>query len=496
MAFGAAGNPDYAEQFGRITAIEARAIGVRWNWFPDADVNSNPANPVINTRAFSGDAQQVSQLVAAYIKGARAAGMMTTAKHFPGHGDTETDSHLGLARVGGDLQRLHSTELPPFRAAIAAGVDSVMVAHVTAPAFEPAPDRVASNSPAIVTGLLRNQLGFTGIIVTDALDMNGLMRMYTAPGVNPSARAAVETVKAGNDMVIIPADLDGAYRGLLQAVRSGELAETQIDASVLRILRAKASVGLHKSRLVDLEALPKLVGSPENKAVAQQVADAAVTLVRDNAPLLPLKPSKGTSGTPNPYTRVVEARNRVVAVVFTDDVRSEYGRALERQLRARVPDANVLYVDLNSAEFVAAPVLATVENAERVVVALFLAPQPGRRTMINGVASNPMSLQGAQRTLLQEILQRAGERTIAVALGNPYIVTDYPTMQTYLCTFSNAPVSETSAVKALFGEIPLRGRLPVDIPGIARRGDGIERARAALQGGSGYAEKSRASAGR
>jgi beta-N-acetylhexosaminidase len=360
-----------------------------------------------------------------------------------------------------------------------------MVAHVTAPALDPDSNRVASNSIRIINDLLKKQMGFRGIVVTDALDMNGLLRIYNAPGVNPSARAAVETIKAGNDMAIIPADLDAAYNGLLQAVRSGEIPRAQIDASVLKILKAKASVGLHESRLVDLEALPKLVGSPENKAAAQQVADAAVTLVRDNRNLLPLSATKGTNGASSPYTQVEETRNRVVAVVFTDDVRSEYGRVLERQLRARVPDIRMIYVDSGYTEPEAAQILASAEGAERVVAALFLAPQPGRRV--------GMSLQGAQRALLEGILQRAGERTAVVALGNPYVAAEFPTVQTYLCTFSNAPVSETSAVKALFGEISIRGRLPVNIPGIAQRGDGIERAaRVVIQGGSGHASKSRA----
>src|SRR5712692_11260987 len=180
MAFGAAGKLDYAKAFGRITAQEARAIGVHWNFFPVADVNSNPANPIINTRSFGEDPEQVGELLAAYIRGAHAGGMLTTAKHFPGHGDTDTDSHLGVARVNGDVAHLQTVELPPFKKAIESGVDSVMVAHVTVPALEPDPNRVATTSPAVVTDLLKKQLGFKGIVVTDALDMVGLTRLYAA----------------------------------------------------------------------------------------------------------------------------------------------------------------------------------------------------------------------------------------------------------------------------------------------------------------------------
>src|SRR2546430_15724750 len=237
MAFGATGKLDYAEAFGRITAQEARAIGVHWNFFPDADVNSNPANPIINTRSFGEDPQQVGDLVAAYIRGARADGMMVTIKHFPGHGDTATDSHLSVAQVTGDKNRLQSVELPPFRKGIEAGVDAVMVAHVTVPALEPDPNRVATTSPAIVTDLLKNQLGFKGIVVTDALDMAGLTRLYAAN----IGRAAVDAFKAGNDLLIIPADLDASYRAMLEAARSGEIPQAQIDASVLKLLKAKAA---------------------------------------------------------------------------------------------------------------------------------------------------------------------------------------------------------------------------------------------------------------
>jgi beta-N-acetylhexosaminidase len=239
------------------------------------------------------------------------------------------------------------------------------------------------------------------------------------------------------------------------------------------------------------------VGSPENKAAAQQVADAAITLVRDNHNLLPLVASRGTSGRPSPYTRVVTTRNRVVAVIFTDDVRNEYGRTFERQLRARVPDANIIYVDVNNAEFEAEPILATVSNAERVLTALFVAPQPGRQVVVGGETRSTVSLLGAQRSLFQTILQRAGDRTAVVALGNPYVAADFPTVETYLCTLSNAAVSETSAVKALFGEIAIGGRLPVNIPGVAQRGDGMERAaRTVTEGVKGDASKKRVSRGR
>src|SRR5438309_1545630 len=310
MAFGAAGKPEYAENFGGVTAQEARAIGVHWNFFPVADVNSNPANPIINTRSFGEDPKQVGDLLAAYIRGAHAGGMLTTAKHFPGHGDTDTDSHLGVARVNGDVAHLQTVELPPFKKAIEGGVDSVMVAHVTVPALEPDPNRVATTSPAVVTDLLKKQLGFKGIVVTDALDMAVLTRLYAAN----IGRAAVDAFKAGNDLLIIPADLEASYRAMLDAAHSGEIPQAQIDASVLKLLKAKAALGLHKARSVDVEKLAAEVGKPENVTLGQQISDDAVTVVRDNGRLLPLKQT-GTVAGGLPYQRVEEVRNKLAEVV-------------------------------------------------------------------------------------------------------------------------------------------------------------------------------------
>jgi len=290
MAFAATGNPQFAAEMARVVAEEARAIGVQWNFFPVADVNSAQDNPIINTRAFGEDPQQVIPYLLAYLGAARENGMLTTAKHFPGHGNVESDSHLGIARVTADRAHLDHIELPPFRAAVEGGVDAVMVAHVTIPALEPDPNRVATVSQAVITGVLKQQLGFQGLVITDAMDMNALTRLL------PAGRAAVEAVKAGNDVVLIPADLNAAYNGLLNAVRNGEIPQAQIDASVLRVLRAKAAVGLHRARLVDIRALSEIIARPADLALGQQVADEAVALVRDNDHMLPLQ----GSGTPPP----------------------------------------------------------------------------------------------------------------------------------------------------------------------------------------------------
>jgi len=463
MAFGADGKLEDAERFGRITAEEARAIGVHWNFFPDADVNSNPANPIINTRSFGEDPKQVGDLVTAYIKGAHAGGMLTTVKHFPGHGDTATDSHLGVASVNVDKAHLESIELPPFKQAISAGVDSVMVAHVTVPALDSDPNHVATISPTVVSDLLEKQLGFAGIITTDALDMAGLTHLFA----NDVGRAAVEAFKAGNDMLIIPADMGASFRAMVKAVESGEISRARLDKSVLKILKTKASLGLNTSRTVDLNKLAATIGKTENLAFGQEVADSAITLVRDNGKVIPLK-SKGTPKGGLPYMSREETHNDVVAVLFSEDMRTESGRAFGREFHARIPDSRVIYIDPRTAAGMSDEVLKAVDQAQTVVAAVYVIPTAGK-------VGNSMQLADATGMLLQQVLDHAAAKTVIVAVGNPYLASDFPKIENYMCTFSNASVSEIAAVKALFGEIPIRGHLPVSIPNVAQRGAGLER---------------------
>jgi beta-N-acetylhexosaminidase len=475
MAFGADGKAEDAEAFGRITAQEARAIGVHWNFFPDADVNSNPANPIINTRSFGEDPKQVGDLVSAYIKGAHEGGMLTTVKHFPGHGDTATDSHLGVASVNVDRAHLESIELPPFRQAIAAGVDSVMVAHVTVPALDSDPNHVATISTNVVSDLLEKQLGFGGIVVTDALDMAGLTHLFA----NDIGRAAVEAFKAGNDLLIIPADLPASYKSMVKAVTSGEISAERLDRSVLKILKTKASLGLNDARTVDLETLSSLVGEPANMAIGQHVADSAITLVRDNGKVLPLK-SRGTPKAGLPYMTKEETHNQTLVVLFSDDVRSESGRAFGREFRTRIPDARVIYVDPRIAGGMSDEVLKGVDEAQTVIAAVYVIPSAGKM-------GNTVAMADATGTLLQQLLDRAAQKTAVVAMGNPYLAGDFPKVENYICTFSNATVSELAAVKALFGEIPIQGHLPVTIPNIADRGVGLQHPAQLAKGGTSHA---------
>ena len=354
-----------------------------------------------------------------------------------------------------------------------------MVAHVTVPALEPDANRVATTSPLVVNDLLKKELGFQGIVVTDALDMAGLTRLYSSN----SGRAAVAAFKAGSDLLLIPADFDASYKAVLDAARSGEIPAAQLDASVLKLLKAKASLGLHKARLVDVNALSEAVGKPENLAIGQQISDDAVTLVRDNGKMLPLKQT-GTVQGGLPYQRVEEVNNGTVAVVLSEDVRTDVGRVFERALKARVPDANVIYVDPRIAGAMSDEVLKAVNQAKVVIAAVFVVPTAGKAMKGANGLTNSVGLNDASGTLLQSILDHAAEKTAVLAMGNPYVAQDFPAIQNYLCTFSNASVSETSAVKALFGEIAIHGHLPVSIPNVAQRGAGIERPSQAAQEGS------------
>jgi beta-N-acetylhexosaminidase len=496
MAFGAAGNRDFAYQFGKITGEEARAIGVQWNWFPDADVNSNPNNPIINTRSFGEDPKQVSEMVTAYIEGAHAAKMLTTVKHFPGHGDTDTDTHLALARVNQPGDRLQNVEFVPFRAGIAAGVDSVMVAHVTVPAVEPDPNRPASISAKVITDLLRRQMGFQGLVVTDALDMAGLTKIFASfapppPSAGPvtrnygtvvtpeaSARESIEALMAGNDILILPPDLGASIQGIVTAVKNHTIPESRINESVLKILCFKAAVGLNKNKLVDLNSITKQVAKPESLEVAQAVADASVTLVKSNGQVLPIKGfgTSLTAPTYQPQTPVgtVPAPahiDRVLMVVFTDDIRTEGARILDRQLRMRTNNASIVYIDENVAAAMSNTVLDMVAQAEKVIAIADVIPSAGRR--VPGNASGSVALPPASDQLLGKLLTTAGAKTVLVSTGNPYVAASYPTVQNYMCTYSDVPVSDTALVKALFGEISIQGHLPVTIPGVAERGQGI-----------------------
>jgi beta-N-acetylhexosaminidase len=344
-----------------------------------------------------------------------------------------------------------------------------MVGHLIVPAIEPDPNRPASVSAHVIRDLLQGQLGFKGLVITDGLDMAGLTHVFTGSEAEISSEAAVAAVEAGEDMVIIPGDLGGAYDGLLAAVKKGEISEARIDESVLKILRMKASVGLDRNRFVDLAKVQDEIAQPQNMALAESVADRAVTLVEDGGKLIPIaaQPMDTTAQPGRPASRIV-------AVIFSDRPRgSEGGRAFANELRKRAPAATVFFVDPSNSGYVFDSVLAAVRDAGAVIAVAESVPNPRRTT--EGHAGGSVGLNAGPMQLLTEIVKTAGAKTIVVAFGDPYTGGSIPGIETYVCTYSNTVVSATSLARALFGEIPIHGRLPVSIPNLAPRGTGLDR---------------------
>ncbi len=470
MALGAVDDPAAAERLGAVTARAARAVGINWALAPVADVNSNPANPIINDRSFGEDPAQVGALVAAFILGARAHGLLATAKHFPGYGDAAIDSHRAIASVDATMDHLQAVEFPPFRKAIEAGVDAILLVHARVPALEPDPEKITTNSAKIVTDVLKGQLAFQGVVLSDALEMRGVTGLYDPRQGDPAAQAAVDAVKAGCDVIMTPMDVDAPFQAIVQAVRSGEIPETRVDESVRKVLRMKAAVGLDRTRTVDLEEVAALTGKPEDKEFAQQIADEAVTLVRHNGQMLPL-PKTGTPAekdpTPGPDS---PAKPEWVAIVLGQGLEGANGREFEKAWRSRRPHAPVFYFDNRSPQTAAADILSAIDKAQGVVVAAYVAHNQARQVMSNGKTSTSFGLLGPSGQLLQRVLEAATDKTVVVALGSPYLIESFPNIQTYICAYAMASTSEISAVKALFGEVQNHARLPVTLPGVAERG--------------------------
>ncbi|HEX7698301.1 MAG TPA: glycoside hydrolase family 3 N-terminal domain-containing protein, partial [Candidatus Acidoferrum sp.] len=422
MALAAGGNPKDAYTLGKITALEARAVGVHWIYAPDADVNNNPANPIINTRSFGEDPERVAQFVSEFVRGVRENGGLATAKHFPGHGDTAADSHIDLPVIRADRARLDQLELVPFRAAIAMQVDSIMTGHLNVPALEPDPNTPATLSCNILTELLRNQLGYQGLIVTDAMDMGGITARY-APG-----EAAVRAVVAGADALLMPPVPDAAFEALQAAVKSGRTSKERLDASVRRILQAKARLGLNTNRLVDVNAINQKFGSAAWQKEAQEISDRGVTLLRDTPRRLPLDGTKPS---------------RALLLAFYADPEPFPGEDLERELRSRFDSVTTLRADTR---FVNAGTLKLPppDSYDLAVLALFV-----RVSDRKGNVDVP-----AEQAALAEQIYKTGKPVITVGFGSPYLIERFPQAETWLAAFGISDVAQISVARALFGQIP------------------------------------------
>lgn len=468
MAVGATGNPDYARRQGELTAREARALGIQQIYAPVADVNNNAANPVINVRSYGEDPAEVGKLVGAFVEGAQRAGVIATAKHFPGHGDTATDSHRGLPEIAITRERLNSVELVPFRAAVNAGVGAVMDGHIALPLIDPTAitplprdmklrpietdeelvvekGTMPTTLSPVMNKILRNELSFDGLIVTDAMDMSGLTLYFT------QEEASVRALEAGADLLLKPADTDAAFRGVRDAVKSGRLTEKRIEESARKVLAAKYDLGLVQQRITPLDEIDRVVGGRDTLKLAEEIAEHAITLVRNDAKLLPLNLPAGatifnlaiTNGDDRlfitqPFVSTLARSGRKVVTVVLDDRSSE----------AEVKKA----LDLSGrADLVIASLYGRVRSGQARSVAL---PEPGARA-------------------LDTLIDRKTP-VIGISFGNPYLLSSFPKLQTYMVAYGDMPSLQEASAEALLGQIDITGHLPISLPGLYPRGTGIQ----------------------
>ncbi len=443
MGIGATGSEEFAYLQGKITGSEARALGIHWIYAPVSDVNNNPDNPIINIRSFGEDPEKVARLAAAFVRGAQEAGVIATAKHFPGHGDTAQDSHSELAVIDADKSRMYSVELVPFKATVEAGVDAIMTAHIALPRFAGEPNLPATLSQEILTDLLRSELGFKGLIVTDAMVMGGITNAYW------TGEAAVAAVKAGADMVLMPPDGRVAIDALLRAVGRGEISEKRINESVRRILAAKAKLGLHRKKLVDIDALAKLFGDPENQSKADAMSDRSVTAVLNGDGSLPIDARRA---------------RQLFSVIVSDEPDSDVGSVLQRELARRAEDLTSARIDSRSSPEEIEAALDKAARADLIICSPFVRVRAWKGTV---------ALPEKQARFVERLLA-LGKPVIVVAFGNPYVIRQFPQVRNYLCAYSYADVAQRSAARALFGEIAVSGKLPISLGPEYPAGSGLD----------------------
>jgi beta-N-acetylhexosaminidase len=437
MGIAATGDPGLAELAGRITAREARAVGIHWVFAPVVDINTAPDNPIVNIRSYGSSPAAVGKFAVAFIRGATAGGVLTTAKHFPGHGDTHVDSHVEMPVIDASLDTIEARELQPFRAAIAAGVSSVMLGHIAVPSLTNGAVIPATLAPQIGSDLLRRRLGFQGLVITDAMTMGALR---DTPGYSPG-ELAVRAVEAGADVVLSPPDPVLAHRALVAAVRTGRIHYTRVDSSVVRILRAKARLGLHRSRAVEIDSVTHIVGAPEHETVAADIAARSLTLVRDSAGILPLDPRRIRSVAVVAFSAPGDVR---AGAVLADELRRIYGRGV-----------TFARIDENTSQSVHDSAAAAAARADAVVFATFLMPISGQGHLI--VPPGAASLAARLRT--------GSTRMMVAAFGDPYGPASLPGSGTYLLAWQpRGEAAQRAAARAIAGRIPIRGRLPIRLP--------------------------------
>jgi beta-N-acetylhexosaminidase len=443
MAVGATRDTTLAYEQGRLTAIEGRALGIHIAYAPVLDVNNNPDNPVINTRSYGEDPQLDARLGVAFIHGVQDHGMIATGKHFPGHGDTGTNSHLALPVVTVSRSRLDTVELVPFRAAVNGGVGAIMSFHGAMPALDSS-NVPGTLSPKVLTALLRGEMGFKGIIISDAMDMRGVLDQYG------SDEAVKRAISAGIDVLIQPLDVSQAIDAVVAGVKEGRYTEARLDSSVRRVVETKRRLGLAQRKLVDLNALRFLVGDSSNLQIARRVAEKSITLVRDSLRQVPI--AAGSA--------------KVLSITLARRADLGAGNAFNAELRTGLPNLRTEFMATEDAPLNFPRLIAAADSADVTIVGSYVGQNWDAVS-----ASAPQAFASFVQTLVQR-----GRKPIVVAFGNPYLLQQLPSIGTYLVAWGGFPVSQTAAARALLGSSAISGHLPISIPPYAGRGTGIERA--------------------
>jgi len=446
MAIGATGDTTLAFEQGRLTAIEGRALGIHIAYAPVLDVNNNPANPVINTRSYGEDPALAARLGSAFIRGVQTNGMIATGKHFPGHGDTGTNSHLALPVVTVSRNRLDSVELVPFRAAVNSGVGAIMSFHGAMPALDSS-GVPGTLSQKVLTDLLRNELKFRGIIISDAMDMQGVLTQYGA------VEAVKRAVAAGVDILIQPLNVTQTIDAVVAGVTEGRYTEARINESVRRILNAKQELGLNRKKLVSLDSLRFIVGDSSHTAMARRIADRSITLVKDSLTQVPL----GASGNARVLSVTVGRRTDLSAgVAFNGELRGAVKNLRAEFLAAEDPAAD--YGRLERAA----------DSADVTIVSSYVGQNWDAVS-----ASAPQAF----ASFIQRLVTK-GKHPIVISFGNPYLLQQIPWVSTYVVAWGGFPPSQIAAARALAGAQPITGKLPISIPlegQTVMRGTGIQR---------------------
>ena len=469
MGLGATRDTSLAYQQGRITAVEGRALGVHIAFAPVLDVNNNPANPVIGMRSFGEDPHLVADMGAALIHGLQEHGMLATGKHFPGHGDTDENSHLTITTVHASRARIDTVELVPFRRAVAAGIQGMMTFHGVIPALDTAKVPATLN-PAIMTGLLRKQLSFNGLLITDAMDMNGVLaRVPLGQASKPNqavqgnygtidnsvglAEACKLAIAAGADILLMPSDVPAAIVAVVSGVREGRFSQARVDSSVRRVLEIKQRLGLDRRRLVSLDSVRALVGDTANLAVAAAAAQRAITLAKDSLDLVPLV-RPGMAQPP-----------RVLSITIATRTDLPAGATFNAELRRAVPALRTELINPEDPSPNFGRLLALADSSDIAVISSYLTTGTN---VSNPNAPEPIA--EFMRTLVQR-----HPRTVVVAFGNPYLLQQVPAASSYLVGWGGFPVSQAAAGRAIVGAAPIGGRLPISIPPLLKFGTGQDR---------------------